>query len=131
MRMWMVDPVIMCRQHLLGEHVEMHMFVGTLKKQKSVKGYLNNNLFEPLFLEQRHNNLAEELTRRGMKHNTPIEMPNMSYLGEDINWLINQQHAEWQLILRCSKCREGLRKLDPSAFNIKQYDEVMKKINDK
>ena len=32
MRMWMVDPQIMCRQHLLGEHTEMHMFVGTLKR---------------------------------------------------------------------------------------------------
>ena len=26
MRMWMVNPRIMCRQHLLGEHVEIHMF---------------------------------------------------------------------------------------------------------
>jgi hypothetical protein len=25
--MWMVDPRIMCRNHLLGEHAEIHMFV--------------------------------------------------------------------------------------------------------
>lgn len=25
MRMWMVDPTIMCRQHLLGEHYELHV----------------------------------------------------------------------------------------------------------
>ena len=28
MRMWLVNPALLCRQHLLGEHVEMHMFAG-------------------------------------------------------------------------------------------------------
>ena len=46
MRMWMVDPRIMCRQHLLGEHVEIHMFVGAISRGKSVKGYLEKGLLE-------------------------------------------------------------------------------------
>ena len=32
MRMWNVDPKLMCNKHLLGEHVEMHMFFGTIQK---------------------------------------------------------------------------------------------------
>ena len=44
MRMWMVDPKIMCRKHLLGEHVEHHMFVGTINKRISIVGYLRDNL---------------------------------------------------------------------------------------
>ena len=32
MRQWYVPAECMCRQHLLGEHCEHHMFVGTLKK---------------------------------------------------------------------------------------------------
>lgn len=36
MRMWMVPPELMCRQHLLGEHVELHMFVGAINKGTSV-----------------------------------------------------------------------------------------------
>lgn len=32
MRMWLVPPSHMCRKHLLGEHVELHMLLGTLKK---------------------------------------------------------------------------------------------------
>ena len=30
MRMWGVDPKQMCRQHLLGEHVELHMQAGAV-----------------------------------------------------------------------------------------------------
>ena len=40
MRMWMVDPKKMCRKHLLGEHVEIHMMVGTLLKGRSIDGFL-------------------------------------------------------------------------------------------
>ncbi len=36
----MVDPTIMCRNHLLGEHVEIHMFVGTIDQGQSVRGFL-------------------------------------------------------------------------------------------
>jgi hypothetical protein len=32
--MWMVDPRLVCSKHLLGEHVELHMFVGCLLKRK-------------------------------------------------------------------------------------------------
>lgn len=38
MRMWNINPRYMCRKHLLGEHVETHMLVGSLRKEKSVQG---------------------------------------------------------------------------------------------
>jgi len=28
--MWMTPPAGMCRKHLLGEHVELHMLLGQL-----------------------------------------------------------------------------------------------------
>jgi hypothetical protein len=37
--MWMVDPRQMCRQHLLGEHNELHMFAGTMRKGIGLAGY--------------------------------------------------------------------------------------------
>ena len=40
----MVDPKFLCQKHLCGEHLECHMFLGTLKKNKKVDGYLKNNL---------------------------------------------------------------------------------------
>ena len=36
MRMWMIDPTMLCTKHLLGEHVELHMFVGTINKNKKL-----------------------------------------------------------------------------------------------
>lgn len=41
MRQWLVDPRCLCDKHLLGEHVEHHMFIGTLRKNKSIQGYLD------------------------------------------------------------------------------------------
>ena len=32
MRDWKVNPKLLCRQHLLGNHLEVHMFVGTLRR---------------------------------------------------------------------------------------------------
>ena len=55
MRMWMVDPSLLCRKHLLGEHLECHMFVGTINKNISIKGYIKNGLCEPDKLEIRKN----------------------------------------------------------------------------
>lgn len=46
MRMWMIDPKKMCNKHLFGEHVELHMFVGIINKNKSLAGYLKNKLIE-------------------------------------------------------------------------------------
>lgn len=54
MRMWMVGPKMMYRQHLLGEHVEIHMFIGTMKRKCSVWGYLRNNLLEMESIVSRH-----------------------------------------------------------------------------
>jgi len=40
MRQWMCDPRFMCNKHLFGEHVEHHMFIGTLERKKSINGYI-------------------------------------------------------------------------------------------
>ena len=39
MRQWNIDPHCMCRKHLLGEHTEMHMAVGTLRRGLSIAGF--------------------------------------------------------------------------------------------
>jgi len=75
MRMWMVDPAIMCRQHLLGEHVELHMMAAHLRLGRRVDGYVNNNCVEPRSIGARHKALAAELARRGYRHASPLEQP--------------------------------------------------------
>jgi hypothetical protein len=96
----------MCLKHLLGEHVEHHMFVGTLQKRKSVKGYLENNLLEPQSLIVRHAALAQEIDARGYSHASPLEEPDLSYLSaEDREHKINKQLAELDLFQRCTECQ--------------------------
>ena len=54
MRMWMIDPTMLCMKHLLGEHVELHMFVGTINKNKKLDGYRKNGLVEIHNIQSRH-----------------------------------------------------------------------------
>src|SRR5512146_3347507 len=72
MRMWMVDPRRMCRKHLLGEHVELHMFVAGLRRGPNLRGDLDKGLLEPHNLERRHTQLGRDLERRGYRHRSPL-----------------------------------------------------------
>jgi hypothetical protein len=114
MRMWMCNPRILCRKHLLGEHVELHMFVGTLRKKKKIDGYLDNNLIEPLSIDERHNQLIEEMITRNMHHNSPLIFSSelLQYLPEDqINFKINQERALRDLLYRCDNCKKRYTEL--------------------
>lgn len=116
MRMWMVNPAILCTKHLGGEHLEIHMFLGTLRKKMKVSGYIKNNLLEPLSLHQRHDVLASELVRRKfmkekkhIEHATPISeqevLQCIQYLDEESrNHRINNQDSLLDLIYRCPQC---------------------------
>ena len=108
MRMWLCDPKIMCQQHLCGEHVEMHMFLGTLKQGKKIDGYLKNNLFEPLALFSRHEELRREMTDRGYNHKSEMYgVPDVVFnLSEEKNSIrIDRDKALKDLLDRCPKCR--------------------------
>jgi hypothetical protein len=95
----MVDPGYMCDRHLLGEHVECHMFAGCIDKHKSLLGYVNNNLFKAASLTARHNRLAREMKSRGFSHRSPLS----KYTGESTP--VNVQRSLDDLINRCERCR--------------------------
>ncbi len=101
MRSWGVDPSLLCDKHLLGEHVEMHMFAGTLKKGISVAGYVDDGLIEVDKILTRHDELAEEMTLRGMNHKSP--MPDGLVL-KPMGWIDNFANLK-ELCRRCEKCR--------------------------
>lgn len=104
MRQWMVDPRIMCRKHLLGEHVEHHMFVGAINKGTSITGFLKNNLLEPLSLLYRHAALVEEMERRGYKHKSPLAYPNFAKGDPALLVQIDKDAAQAELVRRCPEC---------------------------
>ena len=106
MRMWMIDPKLMCQKHLCGEHVETHMFLGALKKGSKLDGYLNGNLFEPRSLKERHDALASEMTRRGYNHKSPLTVDEslLQCLGDACEIKIDREKASSDLFSRCEKC---------------------------
>lgn len=111
MRMWMVDPAKLCDKHLLGEHVELHMFVGAMKRGTSMRGFLENNLLEPLGMLGRHDALVAEMERRCMNHKSPMTsyevMHALSMLDDDDRRVkVDAERAHTELMNRCSRCRE-------------------------
>lgn len=103
MRMWMVDPKTMCREHLLGEHAEIHMFVGAIDHGSSVRGYLEKDLLEVHSLYSRHEELVKEMKRRNYRHNSEI---NKKWKQAERLGYIDKHENLKQLINRCPKCRE-------------------------
>ena len=98
--MWKVDVTKMCRKHLLGEHVEMHMFFGTIKKGKSLRGYVEKGLIETRHIKKRHEQLANELVRRGYKHKS-----NMENFSVKIEGKVDIEKNTQELRRRCTSCR--------------------------
>jgi hypothetical protein len=101
MRVWAIDPKDMCREHLLGEHLETHMFVGLIRKGVSLKGFIENNLLNPRQLGARHEELVAEMLRRRYKHS--------SSFGLDCSGLPNHpldvDKSNEYLKSRCNKCK--------------------------
>jgi hypothetical protein len=98
----MVNPRFMCRQHLLGEHAEIHMFIGTISRGKSVKGYLEKGLLEVHNLYSRHEELVEEMKRRGYHHQSDVEEKwrTAEKLG-----VVDRKKSFEELVKRCPRCK--------------------------
>ena len=97
MRMWMVNPETMCRKHLLGEHVEIHMLAGSILKGKSIKGF--SELVETHSAHIRHYYLAEEMVRRGYNHKSPLPDFSMNFGKVNVAKSIMDLHE------RCPDCK--------------------------
>jgi len=109
MRMWMVPVAYMCNQHLLGEHVEIHMLIGSLVRQKSITGFIANNCLQPKAAKIRHDRIAKEMQIRGMNHNSPLIFKSsyLSYLpNHEINYKVDSKASLKDLVGRCPNCRK-------------------------
>ena len=112
MRMWMVSPIILCTNHLLGEHNEIHkhrhVFLKGWKITKRVE--INNIQIEPSSMKIRHDELAEEMLKRWPKengHKSQYEQPDLSkYTEYEQNVRVNIQQSLADLLSRCDKCKK-------------------------
>ncbi|MFB0561953.1 MAG: pyrimidine dimer DNA glycosylase/endonuclease V [Candidatus Lokiarchaeia archaeon] len=77
MRIWDISPGKLCRNHLLGEHRELHAIWAVLTKGKT--GYSKHpetlrwkDKLKALYL--RHEKLVEEMQNRGYNHKSPLDV---------------------------------------------------------
>jgi hypothetical protein len=75
-RIWDVDPAVLCRSHLLGEHRELHGLWNILVHNKT--GYSKHpetkrwvGKLRALF--NRHEALVTEMSKRGYSHYSPLD----------------------------------------------------------
>lgn len=106
----MVNPVIMCDRHLLGEHCELHMILGSAKEGIALDGYVENNLLEISSLQSRHEALAKEMVRRKMNHNSELSYPDGYTFGQGIfvsKGKVDREEALKELLRRCPECKKN------------------------
>lgn len=100
MRMWAQLPELMCSQHLLGEHRELHVMASIVNSGRSMEGYFRNNLIDVKNIRSRHMLLHIEMFKRWQTpfseilEFTPFETPD-----------INKEKSIAELLRRCQKCR--------------------------
>lgn len=122
MRMWMVPVIGMCDKHLLGEHVEHHMLVGSINKGKSINGFIRNNLIEPSSIHKRHGEIAKEMIARGMNHKSPLPYIETGNLTDyEISASVNVINSFQDLIFRCKNCRKRMLDKLPTNHYLRSY----------
>jgi hypothetical protein len=112
MRMWMCDPKILCQKHLLGEHNEIHKFIGHIRLRRSIDGYIHNNLISPMRLQERHDLLVVEMLARKYNHKTPVdanflEAIALLYPKEQWGYEVDAAASLADLLQRCPWCRRN------------------------
>jgi hypothetical protein len=104
--MWMINPALLCNKHILGEHGEIHKHRHNfVKKHKMAGRMVYPSQIDPHRQQERHDLIAEEMTRRGMNHKSPYEQPDTSHLPAAE---IDLDHNLKDLSDRCEGCRERI-----------------------
>jgi hypothetical protein len=106
--MWLVPPAAMCTRHLVGEHRELHMVVGMLRRGKNVSGYLEAGLLDIRKLVSRHAELVEEFGHRGFQHFSPIAEADFKWPTgpESLQGHVNIRESWKELCARCEDCEK-------------------------
>ena len=76
MRIWDIPVSRLCRNHLLGEHAELHAIWSIINN--NLKGFSNHPEVmrwrgKLAALYKRHEQQVKEMQKRGYKHNSPLD----------------------------------------------------------
>jgi hypothetical protein len=101
----MINPKLLCNQHLLGEHGEIHKHRHVFVKGYKIEG--RRGQIQPKDMGLRHDQLVAEMLRRGMNHKSPFIQPELNKYPDDYieNFVVDTNKSLYDLIDRCSDCR--------------------------
>ena len=112
MRMWMINPTLMCRKHLLGEHAEIHMLCGSIKRNKSINGFIDKKLIDLHEIFERHEDLVREMTNRGYNHKSHFTEVEVEEIKNKINGIfcnpVDLKENYRDLFSRCDDCNKRM-----------------------
>lgn len=105
MRIWDITPARLCRNHLLGEHRELHAIWIVLTEKK--KGYSKHPetmrwIGKLKALYNRHESQVDEIKKRGYRHQSNLQK-NLAVGSSTQNEFINTVE-EQILILKGKGC---------------------------
>ena len=114
MRMWGIDPKLLCRNHLLGEHNEIHKHRHNFVKKHNITKRINPVVqIEPENMKKRHDEISEEMTNRGYNHKSPYEQPNLSHLKPEERYAkIDLNISIIDLTQRCTECTKRIKNVN-------------------
>lgn len=113
----------MCRQHLLGEHVELHMMVGSIEKGKSIQGHIDRKQIQTNIIQTRHDEIVKEMFKRGYNHKSLMNYKDELNLG-----IIYRNEMLSELWKRYTGCR--MRMIQRNTYKIIEnytHNEVVRK----
>ena len=84
------------------------MLAGTMLKGKSIQGFLDKKLVEPRKLVSRHDELVEEMKRRGYNHKTPLHLNTAFFAYPDVG--VSTKDSLKELRKRCKNCKAYIYK---------------------
>jgi hypothetical protein len=102
-RIWDVSPQILCRNHLLGEHRELHAIWTVLTEDRIGYSFHPETLRwvgKLSALYTRHEKLAKEMKNRGYNHNSQLDKRRATGSKKQTKFL---QSTEQQIIILKSK----------------------------
>jgi len=72
MRMWLIDPRLLCMKHLKLEHKDLHSIVKNLNSGINLDLYIVRGDIDPSNVFTRHEIVEQELQLRGVYTNSPL-----------------------------------------------------------
>jgi len=110
MRIWDIAPSRLCREHVLGEHRELHAIWSILTNHK--KGYSKHpetlrwkGALASLYL--RHEKLVDELEKRGYRHNSELDKRLATGKGIQTKYIDTKEDQARLLKIKGCLCRHN------------------------